>query len=86
MATPIVYGRVESVYANGKAKLTCDISTKTKITVNRFDKNNELYIHINSRGKSISLAWAEFCDLYDVKSSIEEKIHFLTEVSQSSTI
>lgn len=86
MAAPIVYGQVEIVSANGRPKLVCNLSPRVRLTANVFNGNNELYVHINSRNKSISVGWDEFMDLSSVRINLEEKIHLLTEVSQISVI
>lgn len=77
-----MYGKVEVVHANGRPKLISHLSPRVKLAVNLFDGNNELYVHVTSRGKSISVNLEEFCDLCSIKCNIEEKLHFLTEVRQ----
>ena len=81
MAANIVYGQVEVQRVDGKAKLLMPLSTKVKLTANKFDQNNEVYVHINSRGKSISLSWVEYQDLCLANVNLSEKIHLLEPVS-----
>jgi len=59
MAAPIVYGQIEVVTAQGKPKPTSTPSPRVKVDVNKFDVNNTVYVHINSRNKSVSLTWEE---------------------------
>jgi len=51
------------------------------MTVNRFDGNNEIYVHINSKQKSISMMLSDFeevCGMYD---TLKQKLYILQEVS-----
>ena len=81
MAAPIVYGQVEVQRIDGKVKLLMPLSTKAKLTINKFEQNNEVCMHINFRAKSVSMSWAEYEDLCAAKVNLSEKIHLLEPVS-----
>jgi len=81
MAAPIRYGEIQEATVNGKVKLMCHITPKVKMAVNRFDGNNEIYIHINSKQKSISLMLSDFEEVCAVYDTLKQKLHLLQEVS-----
>jgi len=69
MAAPIVYGQVEVYTTQGKPKLVVMLTPRVKIAVNKFDGNNAIYMHINSRNKAISLAYEEYEELCSMKDN-----------------
>ncbi|XP_021354457.1 uncharacterized protein LOC110450967 [Mizuhopecten yessoensis] len=80
MATPIVYGQVDLHNANGKPKLVSQLSQRLKVTTNRFEGNNGLYVHINSREKSISISWEEYEDICSLKTDLQGELHLLPQI------
>ncbi|OWF35837.1 hypothetical protein KP79_PYT23039 [Mizuhopecten yessoensis] len=85
METPIVYGQVEAQTVNGKHKLVTNLTPRVKVAVNRFEGNQGLYIHLNSRGKGISLSWEEYVDLCTLKAELDQKLHLCLRFRVKST-
>jgi len=81
MAAPVVYGQIEVVTAQGKPKLSSTLSPRVKVDINKFDVNNTVYVHINSRNKSVSLTWEEYEEVCGLKTNMDQKLHLLEQVS-----
>jgi len=79
MAAPIRYGEVQPVTVNGKPKLTCHITPNVKMSANKFDKNNEIYVHLNVKQKSVSMMLSDFEEICNVYDTLKNKLHHLQQ-------
>ena len=66
---------------NGQPRFECQVTHHTKITVNKFDKNGLIHIHINRRGKAISIPLDEMDELIPIINDVKTRIHMLDQVS-----
>lgn len=79
MALQIIYGNIELSKVNGKPKLGCQLNPKMKLVVNKFDGNGLVYVHLNSRQKSLSVTLDEFQELVDIAPQIRQRLYLLDE-------
>lgn len=79
-----VYGKLESIEFTRKdgikeKSLSTRLNSQFGISVNRFSKNDVIYIHINKKNNKyyLPLQWEEMEDSVKIKTEIEEKLHLL---------
>lgn len=73
MATPIVYGEANLVNANGKKKLTVNVSSKLNIAITKFTGDEQVYAQVSARGKTLSLGMFELEELTTLLDAIKGK-------------